>query len=76
MNRVASVAEAGAADPVLRALRPLMPAGAERYAASHAALIASLPAGQHVVLAGTTHAMNQERPAEVAEAIISLLARP
>jgi len=52
-----------------------MPAGAERYAASHAALIASLPAGQHVVLAGP-HAMNQEPPAEVAEAIISLLARP
>jgi hypothetical protein len=75
VNRVASVAETGAADPVLRAFRPLMPAGAERYAASHAALIASLPAGQHVVLAGP-HAMNQEPPAEVAEAIISLLARP
>jgi pimeloyl-ACP methyl ester carboxylesterase len=48
----------------------------ERYTASHAALIASLPAGQHVVLAGTTHAMNQERPAELAEAIISLIGRP
>jgi len=48
----------------------------ERYTASHAALIASLPAGQHVVLADTTHAMNQERPAEIAEAIISLLGRP
>jgi pimeloyl-ACP methyl ester carboxylesterase len=48
----------------------------ERYTASHAALIASLPAGRHVVLANTTHAMNQERPAELAEAIISLLGRP
>ena len=48
----------------------------ERYTAFHAALIASLPAGQHVVLADTTHAMNQERPAELAEAIISLLGRP
>lgn len=45
----------------------------ERYTAYHAALIASLPAGQHAVLANTTHAMNQERPAELAEAIISLL---
>jgi hypothetical protein len=56
------VAETGAAGPVLRALRPLMPAGAKRYTAGHAALIGSLPAGQHVVLAGTTYAMNQERP--------------
>jgi pimeloyl-ACP methyl ester carboxylesterase len=48
----------------------------ERYTAFHAALIASLPAGRHVVLADTTHAMNQERPAELAEAIISLLDRP
>jgi pimeloyl-ACP methyl ester carboxylesterase len=60
VNRVANVAETGAADPVLRALSPL---------------IASLPAGQHVVLADTTHAMNQERPAELAEAIISLAGR-
>jgi|KBSMisStandDraft_5_1062788.scaffolds.fasta_scaffold276177_2 pimeloyl-ACP methyl ester carboxylesterase len=48
----------------------------ERYTASHASLIASLPSGRHVVLADTTHAMNQERPAELAEAIISLLGRP
>jgi hypothetical protein len=48
----------------------------DRYTAFHAALIESLPAGQHVVLANTTHAMNQERPAEVAEAIISLLGQP
>jgi pimeloyl-ACP methyl ester carboxylesterase len=48
----------------------------ERYTAYHAALIESLPAAQHVVLPETTHAMNQERPAEVAEAIISLLGRP
>ena len=45
----------------------------ERYTAFHASLIASLPAGRHVVLADTTHAMNQDRPAELAEAIISLL---
>lgn len=48
----------------------------DRYTACHAALIASLPAGRHVVLADTTHAMNQERPAELAEAIISLLDQP
>ena len=48
----------------------------ERYTAHHAALVASLPAGRHVVLADTSHAMNQERPAELAEAIISLLGRP
>lgn len=48
----------------------------DRYTACHAALIASLPAGRHVVLADTTHAVNQERPAELAEAIISLLGRP
>jgi len=48
----------------------------DRYTAAHAALIASLPAGQHVVLADTSHAMNQERPAELAEAISSLLAQP
>jgi len=48
----------------------------ERYTAHHAALIATLPAAQHVVLPETTHAMNQERPAELAEAIISLLNRP
>jgi pimeloyl-ACP methyl ester carboxylesterase len=48
----------------------------ERYTAHHAALIATLPAAQHVVLPETTHAMNQERPAELAEAIISLLGRP
>jgi pimeloyl-ACP methyl ester carboxylesterase len=44
----------------------------DRYTAFHAALIAS-PVHWHVVLADTTHAMNQERPAELAEAIISLL---
>jgi len=48
----------------------------ERYTAYHAALIESLPAGQHVVLPDTTHAMNQERPTELAEAIISLLGLP
>ncbi|HXJ28204.1 MAG TPA: hypothetical protein VNH17_20980, partial [Streptosporangiaceae bacterium] len=48
----------------------------ERYTAHHAALIATLPAAQHVVLSETTHAMNQERPAELAEAIISLLGLP
>ena len=48
----------------------------ERYTAHHAALITTLPAAQHVVLSNTTHAMNQERPAELANAIISLLGRP
>jgi alpha-beta hydrolase superfamily lysophospholipase len=35
----------------------------------HARLAASVPNGEHVVLAGTTHAVNQERPAEIAQAI-------
>jgi pimeloyl-ACP methyl ester carboxylesterase len=48
----------------------------DRYTACHAALVASLPAGRHIVLAGTTHAMNQERPAEASAAIISLLGPP
>ena len=45
----------------------------EAFTAFHADLAASLPNGEHVVLADTDHAMNQERPAEIAEAIIRLI---
>ena len=45
----------------------------EALTAFHADLAASVPNGEHVVLAVTDHAMNQERPAEIAEAIIRLI---
>jgi pimeloyl-ACP methyl ester carboxylesterase len=35
----------------------------------HAKLAASVPRGKHIVLADTSHATNQERPAEIAEAV-------
>lgn len=35
----------------------------------HADLAASVPLGKHVVLADTSHATNQERAPEIAEAI-------
>jgi pimeloyl-ACP methyl ester carboxylesterase len=41
----------------------------EAWTAFQAELAASAPNGQHIVLADTSHAMNQDRPAEVAEAI-------
>ena len=40
----------------------------ETWTAFHADLAASVPNGEHIVLAGTSHAINQERAAEVAEA--------
>ncbi len=41
----------------------------EAWTAFHADLAASIPNGEHIVLADTSHAMNQERAAEIAEAI-------
>jgi pimeloyl-ACP methyl ester carboxylesterase len=41
----------------------------ETWTACHADLAASVPCGRHVVLAGASHAMNQDRAAEVAEVI-------
>ena len=41
----------------------------ELYTSYHAALAASVPRGRHIVLADTSHAINQERPGEIAEAI-------
>jgi pimeloyl-ACP methyl ester carboxylesterase len=38
----------------------------------HADLAAALPTGRHVVLPDTSHAMNQERPAEIASAILEV----
>jgi len=39
----------------------------------HAALAASVPSGKHIVLADTSHAINQERPGEIAAAIIDVI---
>ncbi len=39
----------------------------------HAQLAASMPQGRHIVLADTSHAINQERPGEIAAAVIEIL---
>jgi len=39
----------------------------------HKALVAGLPRGKHVVLADTSHAVNQERAGDIAEAIKSVI---
>lgn len=44
----------------------------EMWTGCHAALAASIPGGKHIVLPDTGHAVNQERPAEIAEAIIHI----
>jgi pimeloyl-ACP methyl ester carboxylesterase len=41
----------------------------DMWTALHARLAASVPLGKHVVLADTSHATNQERAAEIAEAV-------
>ena len=41
----------------------------EMWTGLHAELAASVRSGEHIVLADTSHAINQERPAEIAEAI-------
>lgn len=41
----------------------------QKWTSRHAWLAASLPRGEHIVLPGTSHAVNQERPAEIAQAI-------
>jgi pimeloyl-ACP methyl ester carboxylesterase len=41
----------------------------ELWTSLHAKLAASVPRGEHIVLPGTSHAVNQERPAEIAAAI-------
>jgi len=45
----------------------------EQWTRFHAALAASIPDAEHVILADTSHAMNQERPAELASAINRVL---
>lgn len=42
----------------------------EDWTRFHADLVASVRDGEHVILADTSHAMNQERPAEIASAIM------
>lgn len=45
----------------------------ERFTRLHAQLAASVPGGRHVVLADTSHAVNQEEPHAIAEAINSVI---
>ena len=46
----------------------------EAYTGIHGKLAASVPLGEHIVLGDTSHAVNQERPAEVAEVINRIVA--
>ena len=48
----------------------------ETWTAFHADLAASVPNGERIVLADTNHAINQERAAEVAEAINRVIEGP
>jgi len=48
----------------------------EAWTTFHADLAASVPNGEHIVLADTSHATNQDRPAEVAEAINRVIEGP
>lgn len=45
----------------------------EMWTGLHAELSASVRSGEHIVLADTSHAINQERPAEIADAINCML---
>jgi pimeloyl-ACP methyl ester carboxylesterase len=45
----------------------------EMWTACHAKLAASVPRGKHVVLADTSHATNQERATEIAEAVSDII---
>jgi pimeloyl-ACP methyl ester carboxylesterase len=45
----------------------------QKWTSYHARLAASLPGGEHVVLADSDHALNQERPAEIARAITRVI---
>ncbi len=45
----------------------------EEWTRFHAKLASSVPNGEHIILADTSHAMNQERPAEIAAAINRVL---
>jgi len=47
----------------------------EAWTGFHADLSASVAAAEHIILADTSHAMNQERPAEIAAAINRVLDR-
>ena len=65
---------AGAALPdipviVLSATTGQPPAERQAYTALHARLAASMPRGRHIELPDTSHAVNQERPDDVAAAI-------
>ncbi len=58
---------------VLSATTGRPPAERQAWTDLHARLAASVPRGRHVVLADTSHAINQERPGEVADAIGAVL---
>jgi pimeloyl-ACP methyl ester carboxylesterase len=44
-----------------------------KWTSLHAELAAAVRQGRHIVLADTDHTVNQERPAEIAEAINSII---
>ncbi|MGD0064333.1 MAG: alpha/beta hydrolase [Streptosporangiaceae bacterium] len=44
----------------------------DMWTGCHAQLAASVPGARHIVLADTNHAVNQERPAEIAETVIHM----
>ena len=45
----------------------------ERWTRMNGELAASVPGGRHIVLADTSHAVNQEQPHAIAEAINSMI---
>jgi len=45
----------------------------ETWTGMHVELAASIPGAEHIVLAHTSHAVNQERPAEIADAVNRIL---
>jgi pimeloyl-ACP methyl ester carboxylesterase len=58
---------------VLSATTGLPPRERAAYTSFHAKLVASAPRGEHIVLGDTSHAVNQERPVEVTDAILRVI---
>jgi pimeloyl-ACP methyl ester carboxylesterase len=58
---------------VLSATTGTSPDIRERYTGVHADLVASVARGKHIVLPETGHAINEERPEAIAEAIDQVL---
>jgi pimeloyl-ACP methyl ester carboxylesterase len=58
---------------VLSATTGQPPREREAWTNFHAELAASVPRGEHIVLSDTSHAVNQERPAEVTNVILRVI---